>query len=144
MYLTVKDGQKILIVGTSCTGKTTLAVKIGEQLNIPHFDLDDFHWLPNWVEQPDIEMLADIKTNILPIPKWIVSGNYTNLVKATLWKEADTIIWLDYSLSLILSRFFKRTYKRIVLKEACCNGNYENFYNSFLAKDNLFFWILKT
>jgi adenylate kinase family enzyme len=37
--------SKILIVGTSCTGKTTLGKRLNEKLNLPHFDLDDMHWL---------------------------------------------------------------------------------------------------
>ncbi len=139
----IKNGKKILIVGTSCTGKTTFGKSISEKSNIPYFDLDDFYWLPNWVEKADDVFLEDIKNEILSNDKWIVGGGYTSLVKELLWTKADTIIWLDYSLPLILSRFFKRTFRRIVYKEACCNGNYETFYSSFIAKDNLFFWILR-
>ncbi|MEZ5001626.1 MAG: hypothetical protein R2730_01210 [Chitinophagales bacterium] len=136
--------QKILVVGTSCSGKSTLAKQLAAKLKSNHFDLDDFHWLPNWVEKSDECMVHDLEAAISPLTNWIISGNYTHLVKDVLWTKADTIIWLDYSFPLIMLRFFKRSIRRIVWKEACCNGNYETFYNSFIAKDNLFSWILKS
>ncbi|WP_205370744.1 MULTISPECIES: AAA family ATPase [Thermoleptolyngbya] len=39
--------QRIAIVGTSGTGKTTLAQQVGRQLGIAHIELDALHWEPN-------------------------------------------------------------------------------------------------
>ena len=140
----MKIGNKIIIIGTSCVGKTTFGANLSSQLKYTHIDLDDFHWLPNWIEKADDDFLKDIDKYIVSLDNWVVSGNYFSLVKDNLWKSADTIIWLNYSLPTILYRYIKRTYRRIVLKEPCCNGNYENIKHSFFSSENLFFWILKT
>ena len=39
--------KRIVIIGTSCSGKTTLASTIALKLNIKHIELDK----PNWVER---------------------------------------------------------------------------------------------
>ena len=43
--------RKIIITGTTCTGKTTLGKKMSKEFLIPQIDLDDLHFLPNWVEK---------------------------------------------------------------------------------------------
>ena len=43
--------RKIIVTGTSCTGKTTLGRKLAKELGITQIDLDDLHFLPNWVEK---------------------------------------------------------------------------------------------
>ncbi|MDX1478545.1 MAG: hypothetical protein R3301_12615 [Saprospiraceae bacterium] len=136
--------QRILIVGTSCAGKTTLAANIAGRLGIRHFDLDDFHWLPGWQERSRQAFTEQVRQHILPEPQWVVSGNYTSAARQTIWPSARTIIWLDYPLWLVLGRYFRRTFRRIVYREPCCNGNYETLGNAIFRHDNLFFWILRT
>ena len=144
MLLPKTPHQRILVVGTSCAGKTTLAAEIGAILGITHFDMDNFHWMPGWKMCTPEEFAEQIKTTVLPLKSWVVSGNYTTGARQTLWPAATAIIWLDYPLPLVLTRYFKRTWRRVVHKEPCCNGNYETLRNVFFDKDNLFFWILKT
>lgn len=143
MLLNLSQFNKIIIVGNSCSGKTTLCNKLGKQFGSPHFDLDDFHWLPNWIEREDDTMVTKVKSEILTNEKWIVSGNYTSILENTTWPEADLIIWLKYGKWLCLWRCLKRSLRRSINKELCCNGNYESFKHSFLTwnSENLFFWI---
>ncbi len=136
--------KKIIVVGTSCAGKTSFAKKFSLYSSITHFDLDDLHWLPNWVEREDKYFLQDVSQNILTLQSWLVSGNYLSLTKDSLWKEADTIIWLNYNLPTVLWRYIKRSYKRVILKEPCCNGNYETFRHAFFSSESMLLWILKT
>ncbi len=42
-------GQRIAIVGTTGSGKTTLAQQLSQRINVPHIELDALHWEPNWV-----------------------------------------------------------------------------------------------
>jgi adenylate kinase family enzyme len=35
--------QRIIIIGTSCSGKTTLAQQVSQQLAIKHVELDELH-----------------------------------------------------------------------------------------------------
>ena len=135
--------RKIIITGTTCTGKTTLGKKLAKVYSIQQIDLDDFHFLPNWVEKEDKVFVDDVHKELKTLDKWIVTGSYQTLFKDTVWQEASLIIWLDYPLNLILRRYFIRTYRRVFLKEKCCEENYESITRTF-SKESLFFWIFKT
>lgn len=45
-------GQRISVVGTSGSGKTTLARKIAKTYELPHVELDQLQWEPNWTAVP--------------------------------------------------------------------------------------------
>ena len=135
--------EKIIITGCTCSGKTTLGKKIANRLSLHQIDLDDYHFLPNWVEKDKSTFLKDINVAIDGKDSWVVAGNYNTLVKDTIWKQANTIIWLDYPLGLVLHRYFIRTFRRVFYKEPCCGGNYETLSRTF-SKDSLFLWIFKS
>ncbi|MGK0414750.1 MAG: adenylate kinase family enzyme [Polaribacter sp.] len=135
--------RKIIITGTTCSGKTTLGKKLAEEFCITQIDLDDIHFLPNWVEKENSVFVNDVHSEIEKYQEWIVTGSYQTLLKDTVWQEASLIVWLDYPLHLIFRRYFIRTYKRIFLKEKCCGENYETLGKTF-SKESLFFWIFKT
>lgn len=135
--------HKIIITGTTCTGKTTLGKKLAKEISAPQIDLDDLHFLPNWVEKEKERFVKDVNKEIEGLDTWIVTGSYQSLLKDTVWQEASTIVWLDYPLNLIIRRFLIRTWRRVVLKEKCCGENYETLGKVF-SKESLFLWIFKT
>ena len=135
--------KKIIITGTTCTGKTTLGRKLSKKFKIAQVDLDEFHFLPNWVEKKPKVFVNDVNLELEKHQNWIVTGSYQSLLKDTVWQEATLIIWLDYSLHLILRRYFRRTYRRVFLKEKCCGENYETLGRTF-SKESLFLWIFKS
>jgi adenylate kinase family enzyme len=135
--------RKIIITGTTCTGKTTLGKKLSDELSIKQIDLDDIHFLPNWVEKENSVFISDALKELSGLDEWIVSGSYQSLLKDTVWKQATIIVWLDYPLNLIIRRYFIRTYRRIFLKEKCCGENYETLSKTF-SHESLFLWIFKT
>ena len=98
--------RKIIITGTTCTGKTTLGKKLAKVYSIKQVYLDDFHFLPNWVEKEDKVFVDDVHKELKTLDKWIVTGSYQTLLKDTVWQEASLIICLDYPLNLILRRLF--------------------------------------
>ena len=136
-------GKKGIISGPSCTGKTTLGRQIADTLNRRQVDLDDLHFLPNWVSKDPSVFVADVSNAVDQHEAWIVSGGYNSKLKDTLWQKADTIIWLDLSLMVILRRYFKRTYQRIVYKERCCGDNYETLKH-VMFDDVMLYHILKS
>jgi len=135
--------KKIIITGTTCTGKTTLGKKLSKECAIKQIDLDDLHFLPNWIEKEKSVFVRDVIKETKKYDNWIVTGSYQTLLKDTIWQEANLIVWLDYPLNLILRRYFIRTFKRVVLKEKCCGKNYETLSKTF-SKESLFLWIFKT
>ena len=59
--------RKIIITGTTCTGKTTLGKKLSVEFGIFHIDLDDIHFLPNWVEKENDEFVKLLEENNIEI-----------------------------------------------------------------------------
>jgi len=135
--------RRIIVTGTSCTGKTTLGKKLADRFEMTQIDLDDLHFLPNWVEKEDAVFIKEVNDTADALDNWIVSGSYQTVLKDTLWQKATVIIWLDYPLNLILRRCMIRTYRRIVYKEKCCGENYESL-SRMLFEENMFLWIFKT
>jgi adenylate kinase family enzyme len=94
--------QRISVVGTSGSGKTTLARHIAQRLAIPHVELDKLHWEPNWIEVPD-DVMRERVSQALASNTWVVDGNYS-LVSDIVWGKADTVVWLDYPLWLVMKQ----------------------------------------
>jgi adenylate kinase family enzyme len=67
--------QRIVVVGTTGSGKTTLAGQLSERLGSPHIELDELNWGPNWTMRPDdvFRKSADEATSR---DRWVLDGNY--------------------------------------------------------------------
>ena len=138
-----RPGQRVIVVGTSGSGKTTMARRLAERLGAPHVELDGLHWGPNWTEEPD-ELLRERTEKALDgREKWVIDGNY-RAVRDIVWPRADTVVWLNYSLPLILWRLTRRTFRRAVLREEFLHGNRENLHTHLFTKDSLYWWVLTT
>ncbi|AUS99496.1 adenylate kinase [Nostoc sp. CENA543] len=135
-------GQKIAIVGTTGSGKTTLARKIAQQLQVIHIELDALHWEKNWTVAAD-EVFRERVTQALSGDRWVVDGNYSQ-VRDIIWSQADTILFLDYSFWLVMGRLLRRTLRRSWLQEELWNGNREDFKLSFFSQDSIILWMLRT
>lgn len=47
-----RPGRRIVVVGTSGSGKTTMARRLAERLGYPHVELDALYWEPHWTPAP--------------------------------------------------------------------------------------------
>jgi adenylate kinase family enzyme len=135
-------GQRISVVGTTGSGKTTLAQQVSQHLQIPHIELDALHWNSNWIAASD-QVFRERVTEALEGNHWIVDGNYSK-VRDIVWSRADTIIFLDYSFWVVIERLLKRTLRRSIKQEELWNGNREDLQKAFLSQDSILLWMLKT
>ena len=133
--------QRIVIVGTTGSGKTTLARQISQRLVIPHVELDALHWDTNWTPAP-LPVFQERTTQALNGDAWIVDGNYSK-VRNILWSRADTIVWLDYSLWVIMRQLLWRTFRRVLTREELWHGNRESIGILF-SRDSILLWALRT
>ncbi|MDY7079719.1 MAG: adenylate kinase [Chloroflexota bacterium] len=140
--LPVKCDQRIAVVGTTGSGKTTLARRISQCLSISHVELDALHWGPNWTPIP-LELFRDRTAQALSGDTWVVDGNYSK-VRDIIWSRADTIVWLDYALLVILTRLMWRTLRRIFTQEELWGGNRESFLAQFSTRDSILLWAFRT
>jgi len=133
--------QRISVVGTSGSGKTTLARQIAQHLAIPHVELDAINHQPNWTEAP-LEVFRQRVEKSLSGDTWVVDGNYSK-VRDIVWSRADTVVWLDYPLPIIMKRVVLRTLRRVITREELWNGNRET-WGIIFSKNSMPLWVLHT
>ena len=87
--------QRILVMGSSGSGKSTFAQRLSAMTGIPMVSLDALFWKPGWVPSEAAEFEARV-TEAARLPRWIMDGNYTSSGAGDLRRRlADAIIWFD-------------------------------------------------
>jgi len=137
--------MKINILGSSCSGKSTVSKKLSKLLTIDLIEIDRINWkLGNWVELSKEDLRKELSDILRDKESWIIDGSYGK-VRDIVWQDVDIIIWLNFPFYLIMYRYFIRTIKRIISKEQLFGANnVETFRMQFFSTDSLFLWILKT
>lgn len=135
--------QRIVVIGTTGSGKTTLAAYLARMLDARFVELDGFYHEPNWTPA-EIPVFRARIAKATDTQRWVSAGNYRTLVDDLLWPAADTIVWLDYSFPLVIWRLFWRTMRRGVRNEELWNGNRESLRSQFFTSDSLFNWARKS
>ena len=130
--------DRIVILGTSGSGKSTLAKVLVGELGSEYIDLDGEHHGPNWKPMP-LEQFRDRVSNLADGPAWIFDGNYIDKVSDVLWHRADTIIWLNLSLAVILPRLIRRSVGRIVRRTELWGGNREGL-GALFGRNSVIRW----
>jgi len=134
--------RRLLIVGSSGSGKSTLGHWLGQFYQLPVYELDDLAWQPGWQLHPLDEIRERVAT-VVAQPEWILVGNYHRTQDLS-WQEAEGVIWLDLSLQRQFYRLIWRCLKRALLRQACCNGNFESLRMTFASRESLLLWLLKS
>ncbi len=133
---------RIVVVGTTGSGKSTYARQIGQHMAIPHVELDALHWDPGWTAVEKEEFRRRVLC-VVSGEKWVVDGTYS-VVRDIVWSRATMLVWLDYSFLLTFRRLARRTVRRVITREELWNGNSESARSAFLSRDSIFVWLLKT
>ena len=134
--------ERVIVVGTSGVGKTAFARRLSRALQIPHIELDDLFWGPDWTPKTESEFrrLVDLSTRE---NRWIADGNY-GVVRDILWPRATGVIWLNYGFFTALLRALHRSIGRIVHRIELFSGNRESFARTFLSRRSILVWIVTT
>ncbi|MCL2195399.1 MAG: hypothetical protein FWB76_05550 [Oscillospiraceae bacterium] len=97
-------GQRILIMGNSGSGKSTMARRLGEHLNLPVLHIDMLTWQPGWVLNPERKQALLVAAEQ---PAWVLDGNH-NTTRDALAARADTVIFLDINRVTCIAGVLKR------------------------------------
>ena len=101
--------NRILVIGSAGSGKSTLSQKLSEYLLLPVVHLDRFYWKPNWISTPNDEWDKFVK-EAANQDQWIMDGNYSRTLDIRL-NKADAVIFLDMPRIICIYRIIKRRIK---------------------------------
>jgi adenylate kinase family enzyme len=121
-----KLGNKIMIVGSVASGKSTLARKITDITHIPTIFVDTILWKSNWVYIGDEAALEELDT-LSQRDSWIIEGYVAPKIKDLLFHRADTILFLEYPRLITLFQYIKRWWQHRKNPRPELNGNTEKF-----------------
>jgi adenylate kinase family enzyme len=113
--------RRVLVAGTSGSGKTTVAAEIATVLAIPHIELDALFHGPAWTPLPTFE--TDVRRFIAG-SSWVTEWQYGS-VRAPLASRADLLVWLDLPRAIVMRQVVRRTLVRRLRREPLWNGNLE-------------------
>jgi adenylate kinase family enzyme len=134
--------RRVVVGGSTGSGKTTFSRELALRMGVPVIELDALHWGPGWTEEPPPAFRARI-AKAVEADAWVVDGNYS-VARDLTWGRADTLVWLDYRLAVVLWRLFKRTNRRIWSREELWNGNRERFSDAYLSRESLYLWLVSS
>jgi adenylate kinase family enzyme len=99
--------NRILVIGSSAAGKSTVAREISELLGVELIHLDKELWKPGCrLSNPDEE--REVVARLLELrDRWVMDGNYTESLKMRL-ERADSVVWVDFSRPRCLLRAMRR------------------------------------
>lgn len=134
---------RVVVIGTTGSGKSTVAERLAAQTGLRIVELDALYWGRDWQGVP-VDLFRHRVERETRDGGWIVVGNYGQ-VRDLVWPAADTLVWLDLPLSLVMWRLVRRTLRRAVTREELWGtGNRESFVNAFLSRQSILLWALRT
>jgi len=108
----IGDMKRVVILGRGASGKSTLAVSLGEITGLPVIELDKVFWQPGLVVRRRDQWVA-IQERLVAEERWIMDGDLGpyDAVEIRL-RAADTILFLDFSLLRCAWRAIRRSRER--------------------------------
>ena len=109
--MTLDDlGPRIIILGPSNSGKSTLAEAVARARGLEAIHLDQLHHLPgtDWVQRPHEEFIH-LHAEAIAGERWAMEGNYSRLLPARL-ARATGVIRLELPTAISLYRYARRSW----------------------------------
>ena len=134
--------ERINVVRTSGSGKSTFARELAEVLRLPCYEMDHLFWKPGWQESSDDELCRKVR-EVTSQPQWVLDGNYTRTTPDK-WKHVQLVVWLDLPFVPTLYRVTKRAVHRSLTRQELWpgTGNRESLVKAFLSKDSVIWWAI--
>ncbi|WP_104667211.1 AAA family ATPase [Ensifer adhaerens] len=89
----MRRARRILVVGCSGGGKSTLSQKLAVDLHLDYISIDrDIRWLPGWAERERAEQRQRIVERVAA-DRWIMDGNGPSTFDIRV-PRSDIVIWV--------------------------------------------------
>lgn len=102
----MKLGQKIIVIGRSGSGKSSLSKKLRDVTGLPLFHLDNIWWQSDksHISREEFDQKLD---EILLTDRWMIDGDYSRTYEMR-FQACDTIIFLDYPIDVCMNGIKER------------------------------------
>ncbi len=132
--------DRVSVVGCPGSGKTTFAAALAERMGTSHLELDSLYHQKDWEPLPDDEFRSAVTS--VGGERWVVDGNYPQVVKRLVWAAADAVIWLDPPRYRAMWSLSGRTLRRVLGRHELWNGNREGVgsLSKREPEENLLLW----
>jgi hypothetical protein len=101
--------KRILVLGNSGSGKSTMTRKLARERDLPAIHLDQHFWRPGWISQPEEEFRENVK-RLVDTERWVMDGNYYKTLDLRI-PQADLIILCNVDRVVCLQRAVTRMLK---------------------------------
>ena len=108
-------GERIVVLGSSGSGKTALARELAARIGATHVELDAP--LRRRLGRGARRGLHGAHGGSHRGGAWVVDGNYSPVMRDLAWDRAQTIVWLDLSFLVCGWRLLRRTVLRVARRE---------------------------
>lgn len=133
--------MRVLVGGTSGSGKSRLAREVSARTGIPYTEIDALHHGPGWTVRS--EFLADVEA-LSELPGWITDYQYGS-ARPVLLARCDLVVYLLLPRALVIRRVVRRTVRRSLRREPLWNGNIEPPLRTVLTdRDHIIRWAWRT
>ncbi|MCZ4089486.1 AAA family ATPase [Sinorhizobium psoraleae] len=106
----LSEAKRVLVIGCSGGGKTTLARRLSEHYELPFVSMDrEFFWLPGWVSRAREEQRNLIAAKVANA-RWVMDGTNPSTFDLRL-PRADVVLWVRMPRLLCLIGVMRRWLK---------------------------------
>lgn len=110
----IKKAKRVMILGSCCSGKSTLGLILAEAMNIQVFHMDQIAWKNSkWL--PPAEILPSV-SNICEGPAWILEGMGPAEIQHYSMSKTDLVILIDIPQTVVFWQFCKRFFTSEILR----------------------------
>lgn len=123
--------RRVVVVGGSGSGKTTVSRRLAGALGLPHLEMDAVFHRDGWADEAHRDFLPTLD-RFTRGEGWVADGNYTSHgTREMVWPLADTIVWLDPPRWTAMTRVVLRTLRRVITRETLWGAVREPFTNLY-------------
>lgn len=141
--LTLSDLRRVNVVGLSGSGKSTIARRLSDVLQVEYLEMDQLFHGPNWTE-PEEEVFRERIAGAITGDRWVLDGNYHSKTFDLKWERATAIVWVNTPFVRNIWQSTSRAIQRAWTQEELWpgTGNRETFRKSFLSHQSIILWAL--
>lgn len=134
--------DRINVVGTSGSGKSTFSCRLAEIKGVPYVEMDQLFWKPDWQESSDEEFFARLQ-NATAADRWVLDGNY-HRTRSMKWNRSQVVVYLDLPFVPNMLQLTWRCVKRSVSGDEIWpgTGNRESLAKTFFSSDSVLWWAI--